>query len=98
VTELLYCIKWRPSALEDLRKIIEYISQDNPRRAASFAKELHSKTQALVDFPMLGRQGRPGLSGFRELVLHPNYIVFYRILADVRVVQILRIKHVARRF
>lgn len=46
----------------------------------------------------MGCPGRPGLSGYRELILHPNYVVFYRVLVDVNVVQIVRLKHVARRF
>ena len=31
-----------------------------------------------------------------ELVIHPNYIVFYRVLAEARTVQILRVKHTAQ--
>jgi toxin ParE1/3/4 len=32
----------------------------------------------------------------RELVVHPNYIVFYRVLAEARTVEILRVKHAAQ--
>jgi addiction module RelE/StbE family toxin len=98
VTESLYRIQWRTSARDDLLKVIEYIGKESPTRAASFGKELHSKTPILAEFPEMGRLGRPGLSGYREMVLHPNYIVCYRILVDSRVVQILRLKHVARKF
>ncbi|MBW8066420.1 MAG: type II toxin-antitoxin system RelE/ParE family toxin, partial [Ferrovum sp.] len=32
----------------------------------------------------------------RELVVHPNYIVFYRVQAATRTVEILRVKHAAQ--
>ncbi|MFN2332263.1 MAG: type II toxin-antitoxin system RelE/ParE family toxin [Halomonas sp.] len=47
--------------------------------------------------PELGRKGRPGLPDWlRELGVHPNYIVFYRVLAEARIVEILRVKHAAK--
>jgi plasmid stabilization system protein ParE len=40
--------------------------------------------------------GRPGLPDWlRELVMHPNYIVFYRVRASASTVEILRVKHAA---
>ena len=93
-----YRIEWRPSAREDLRAIVRYIAKDNPIRAKSFGKELRDKTKPLARHPNLGRKGRPGLPRWlRELVVHPNYIVFYRIQDETRVVEILRVKHTAQR-
>ena len=90
-------IVWRPIAEADLDKIIDYIAQDNPTRAETFGQELRDKTKPLAQHPALGRKGRPGLPGWmRELVVHPNYIVFYRVLADARTVEILRLRHVAQ--
>lgn len=90
-------IEWRPMAIEDLRAIVRYIGKDNPTRAKSFGQELRDKIQALAQHPELGRKGRPGLPDWlRELVVHPNYIVFYRVLADARTVEILRVKHAAQ--
>ena len=82
-------------AREDLRAIVQYIGKDNPARAKSFGKELRDKTKPLAQHPGLGRPGR--LPGIRELVVHPNYLVFYRVLAEGRTVQILRVKHSAQR-
>ena len=42
--------------------------------------------------PAMGRPGR--VPGTRELVVHENYVVPYRVKDDV--VQIIRIQHVAR--
>lgn len=92
-----YRIEWRPKAREDLRAIVRYIGKDNPTRARSFAQELHDKTLSLAQHPELGRNGRPGLPDFvREQVVHRNYIVFYRVLDEARLVEIMRVKHAAQ--
>lgn len=94
MTNRVYRVEWRPIAREDLRAIVRYIGKDNPTRAKSFGAELRAKTQSLAQYPELGGEGR--LAGIRELVAHPNYIVFYRVLAEARTVQILRVKHAAQ--
>lgn len=81
-------------AREDLRAIVQYIGKDNPARAKSFGKALRDNIRPLAQYPQLGRHGR--LPGIRELVVHPNYIVFYRVPAECRTVQILRVKHAAQ--
>ena len=81
-------------ALADLRAIIRYIGKDNPTRAKSFGKEIHGKVKPLAHHPELGRSSR--LEDVRELVIHPNYIVFYRVLTELRTVQVLRVKHAAQ--
>ena len=84
-------------AREDLRGIVRYLGKDNPTRARSFGRELRDKTKPLAQHPELGRKGRPGLPEWlRELVVHPNYIIFYRVLAEARTVEILRVKHAAQ--
>ncbi|WP_295456527.1 type II toxin-antitoxin system RelE/ParE family toxin [uncultured Thiodictyon sp.] len=89
-----YRVEWRPLARDDLRDIVRYIGQDNPTRARRFGQELRDKTKPLAQYPELGRPGR--LPGIRELVVHPNYIVFYRELVETRTVQILRVRHDAQ--
>lgn len=92
-----YRIEWRPMAREDLRAIVRFIGKDSPVRANSFGQELRDKIELLARYPELGRQGRPGLPGWlRELVVHPNYIVFYRVLTETLSVEILRVKHMAQ--
>lgn len=94
MTAKRYRIEWRPLARDDLRAIVRYIGQDNPTRAKQFGQELRDKTKPLAQYPELGRPGR--LPGIRELVVHPNYIVFYRVLVETRTVQVLRVRHGAR--
>ena len=85
-------LRWTRKALENLAQIAAYIGQDNPVRARSFVGEIKEKTELLVAFPALGRPGR--VPGTRELVVHENYVVPYRVKADM--VQIIRVQHVAR--
>lgn len=94
MTAKTYRVEWRPMAREDLRGIVRYIGKDNPTRARSFGQALRDKTTLLAQHPELGRPGR--LPGIRELVAHPNYIVFYRALTEGCTVQILRVKHAAQ--
>jgi addiction module RelE/StbE family toxin len=94
-----YCIEWRPMAREDLRGIVRNIGKDNPIRAKSFGNELRNKTKVLADHPKIGRAGRPDLPDWlRELVVHPNYIVFYRVQVETCTVEILRVRHSAQQF
>lgn len=84
-------------AREDLRSIVQYMGKDSVARARSFGNELRDKTLQLSQYPESGRTGRPALpENVRELVVHRNYIVFYRVLDDTHVVEILRVRHVAQ--
>ncbi len=66
--------------------------------AKSFGQELRDRTKPLAGQQELGRKGRPGLHAWlRERVVRPNYIVFYRVLAEAHTVEILRVKHAAQR-
>ena len=85
-------LRWTRKALENLDQIAAYIAQDNPTRASSFIGESKEKTELLVTFPALGRPGR--VPSTRELVVHENYVVPYRVKDDT--VQIIRVQHVAR--
>ena len=85
-------LRWTRKALENLDQIGAYIAQDNPARASSFVGEIKEKTELLVAFPALGRPSR--VPGIRELVVHENYVLPYRVKGDT--VQIIRVQHVAR--
>ncbi len=92
-----YRIAWRPKASEDLRSIIRYIAQDSPAHARTFGKKLREQVQPLAQYHPLSHEGRPVLQAdVRELVLHPNYIAFYRLLDSSRTLEIVRVKHAAK--
>lgn len=85
-------LKWTETALRTLESIAKYIARDNPERATLFAGELRAGVDALEVFPGKGHAGR--VHGTRELVLHKNYRVIYRVCGDD--VEILRIHHASR--
>ena len=87
-------VKWTRKALTNLRLIAEHIAKDKPDRAQSFVQEIRQKTNLLARFSSAGRAGR--VAGTRELVVHKNYIVAYRVKGED--VQIIRVHHVAQKY
>jgi len=53
---------------------------------------VHERVSRLQDFPLLGRSG--AFEDTRELVVHKNYLVTYRLRAQD--VEVLQVWHVAR--
>ena len=81
-------VEWRPEARAALRTILSYIAERNPTAALNLFEEIERSTSALPQHPYLYRHGR--VAGTREIVVHPNYIVVYRITtASVEIVGIL---------
>ena len=85
-------IKWAKTALASVDEIAVLIAKDNPTRATSFVLELQAVVTKLQAHPGMCRAGR--VPGARELVLHTNYIVVYRVRGNH--VEILRLHHAAR--
>jgi addiction module RelE/StbE family toxin len=86
-------VEWLPRAIEQLLSIIDHISEDNPSAAVELAQTIRTKADKLASYPNRYRVGR--ISGTREMVVKPNYIVVYRVSSDA--VTILRVKHARRK-
>lgn len=78
----------------DRAAIISHIAADNPTAAADLDDLIEQKVDELPQHPYMYRIGRAG--GTREMVVHPHYIVIYRIKSDT--IEILRVKHTAQRW
>ncbi len=91
-----YQITLSPSARQDLRDIVHYISLDAPERAIEFGLFLISSTRRLEEYPELGRIvpefGDPLI---REIVVR-TYRVIYRFDRNAGRVEIVRYWHGAR--
>lgn len=72
---------WRDSARADLRSIITYISEHNRPAADRLLERVMACAERLPEFPYIHRTGR--IAGTREAVIHPNYILIYRVTAEV---------------
>jgi addiction module RelE/StbE family toxin len=86
-------LRWSQRALADLQRLADRIAADDkPLAAQAFVEAIADRVARLEEFPLLGRQGR--LDDTRELIVHKNYLVTYRLRADE--VQLLQVWHVAR--
>ena len=86
-------VEWTLRAAQNLDAILAVIAQDSPSSAARFLADGLKQVNQLSSFPLLGKAGIVPLT--RELVIHENYTVFYRLRGNV--VQILRVLHVRRK-
>lgn len=82
-------VRWSDEATTDLVEIIDYIEQRNSTAAQGLHDAIVQSAESLPFMPYLFRPGR--VSGTREHVVHPNYIVVYQVASDV--INILRILH-----
>lgn len=64
----------------NLEEITDWIAQDNPRRAVSFAAELRDACEGLLSYP----SAFPVVAGFPDVRrrLHGAYLIFYRLRDD----------------
>ena len=85
-------IRWLPPAENSLLGIVDFIAEGKPEAAVIFAGQVRSAVASLATLPHRARAGRVATT--RELVVHPNYIVVYRVTAET--VDILRIRHAAQ--
>ncbi|NHZ90470.1 type II toxin-antitoxin system mRNA interferase toxin, RelE/StbE family [Massilia sp. CCM 8733] len=90
----MYRLEWKKQANNDLHRIVVHIAEDNKRAAEQLAELILGKVEQLSDRPELYRAGRQ--RGTREMVVHPHYLVVYRIRKET--VEILRVKHTAQRW
>lgn len=91
-----YRVIWTDEAIIDLRRLVVFISQDNPAAATKLGMALIQKSMILASHPRLGRKLRkaPGDS-VRELVV-PPYRIIYEIDDRVRAAYVRLLWHGAR--
>ena len=75
-------VRWTKRALTALIDIHGHIATDNPASADLLRDRALSFVETtLVAHPSIGRPGR--VDGTRESVIHPSYIIVYRVNAEV---------------
>ncbi|WP_067733144.1 type II toxin-antitoxin system RelE/ParE family toxin [Novosphingobium naphthalenivorans] len=85
---------WRESARRDLRQIIGYIAERDVQAAIRLADAIEACAERLPDHPFLYRPGR--VAGTREAVVHPNYILVYRVTASA--VEVVSVVHARQQY
>lgn len=87
-------VRWSDEAERDLVQILDFIAERNPAAADRLQVRFSNVVKNLQDLSLIYREGR--VSGTREIVVHPNYVLIYRIGADA--VWIVNVLHSARRY
>lgn len=80
-------VLWRPEALHDLRDIVGYISDRNADAADRLGIAIRHAAERLPEHPYMHRPGR--VAGTREAIVHPNYILVYRVAENIDILAVL---------
>ena len=88
-------IIWRASARSDLAAIIRYVANVNPPTARRLRQVLMESVLPVSEHPYLYRQSQV-IPAMREIVAHPNYIVYYRVTASC--IEVVNVIHTRREF
>lgn len=87
---------WKFTAIANLKKIAQYIAQDNPVAAVELVDLLIAQAEQLEANPKIGRLGR--VEGTREWVAHPHYVIVYHLVGNPLQVEILRVLHTSQQW
>ncbi|SAK84258.1 type II toxin-antitoxin system RelE/ParE family toxin [Caballeronia ptereochthonis] len=86
-------VDWRPRARRRLKEIYEYIEERDPQAAENLVGLIREAVTTLAENPYIYRRGR--VSNTREMIVHPNYLVIYRVTDRIIVLNVL---HARRRY
>ena len=87
-------VRWEADARLQYLDILSYITDRNPDAAFWLDQEVSRKLELLRKFPELGRPGR--VAGSRELIIHPNYLLIYRIATST--IDVIRMLHARQQY
>lgn len=87
-------VVWLETASQDLDQILAYIEDHNLLAALSLQQSIEYAVSQLPFHPYLYRLGR--VVGTRELVVHPNYLVIYRVA--VSAIEIINVLHARQQY
>lgn len=87
-------VQWSDEARADLLEVMAFIAERNETAALDLYERIERSLEHLPEHPYLYK---PSLRcpGTREIVVHPNYIVFYEV---TNVIQILAVVHARENF
>lgn len=89
-------LDWSERALSDVAHLRDYIGQDSPHYALRFTERLVKFTEALPNFPRMGRAvPEAEREDIRELIFE-SYRIIYRLDAANQCIQLVTVIHGGR--
>ena len=86
-------VEWSDEARGDLRDILSFIAERNLLAADGLYDRIEQSISHLPQHPYLYKQSQR-MPGAREVIVHPNYVVYYRVTATA--IEILAVVHSSR--
>ena len=80
-------IEWRDEAEVDLYEILSFIAERNFQASLDLQASVERSIEHLTEHPYLYK---PSVrkKGWREVVVHPNYIVYYKVTDKIYIMAI----------
>lgn len=78
---------WTDEATAGLLDILDYIAARNMAASERLNALFHDTAERLPDHPLIHRPGR--VPGTREAIVHPNYILVYRVGEAIEILAVL---------
>ena len=73
-------IRWSQSAGTDAKQVFDFLAERSESSALRMLEKIGQALDRLSRHPNLYREGR--IAGTREMVIHENYIIVYRVHVD----------------
>lgn len=87
-------VLWNDRAEADFAMLMEYLAERSPSGAVRLRALFGHFVERIAEHPYIFREGRE--VGTREVVVHPNYTLVYRI--EERVIRIVNVLHTSQRY
>ena len=96
MADLDFKITWASGAHSDFRKILEYISDDNPEASVRVGEAIMARINQLKSQPRMGSRIPEEPTHESRQLVQGNYRIIYQVDESSRCIDIIRIWHGAR--
>ena len=87
-----YKVVWTDPAIENLKNIVTYISEDNPTAAKNIGLGIYEHVNILSSFPFITPIYAKSSEGEIRQIIFKRYRIFYRVRSDKPFVDILHVR------
>lgn len=85
---------WSEQALSDSESLVAFIGEQNPRATRMIRNLIVATAEKRGHHPYAYREGR--IAGTREAIVHPHYILVYRM--DLDAIRVVNVLHASQRY